>query len=276
MGVGNPAAALIIKKYLSAIRLEQSMSAVVPKHSRPMFVDKLVLVSRLISYKLRNPKLSVTQKYILQRDLTFFNMLAITGNRAGDLGSLWVDEIRQLPDAKGVIFALVKGKTVDIRDARVVVLFCSDVTEFCPVCLLNDFIQLCVKHNINLQGAYCFRSLVSTLSSVCVNNFSSSAANARLKFYLQRLHIFEGETPHSTRSACALTLLWLGIDTSKVKSQVGWKSDKMLQQYTNATDLCDKQLTTETLASADQSKSLLLMENINRYKNYRSFAKIYQ
>ena len=73
LGTGFPAAAATcIKRYLSAVKLEQSLSAVPPKQVKPLFSPKLCLVSRHISYKLRNPKNSILQQYLLKRDLTFF------------------------------------------------------------------------------------------------------------------------------------------------------------------------------------------------------------
>ena len=156
-----------------------------------------------------------------------------------------------------------------------VVLLRSENAEFCPVRLLTDFIDFCSKNKIPLQGEFCFRSVDSSSSTVSLHNFSSSAANARLKFYLQKLDIFEGETPHSSRSGCALTLLWLGIEKSQVKSHVGWKSDKMFQKYTCATDLCNKKITAQALATSDQSNSEALIKEINKYKNFTSVGKIY-
>ena len=93
LGVGNPAAAPLIKKYLAAIRLEQSLAAVSPKRAKPMFMTKLVLLARHITYAGSNPQLAVFKKYMLYRDLTFFILLAFSGDRAGDLGALQSSQI---------------------------------------------------------------------------------------------------------------------------------------------------------------------------------------
>ena len=82
LGIGNPAGAHIVKKYLEAVKLEQSLAAITPKHAVPLFVDKLIKVSRLIDYNLYNPKLSVYQKYIYIRDKAFFNLLSFTGDQS--------------------------------------------------------------------------------------------------------------------------------------------------------------------------------------------------
>ena len=57
---------------------------------------------------------------------------------------------------------------------------------------------------------------------------SSAVVNARLKGYMQSVNLWEGETPHGTRSVVVLTLSWLGLDKEGVKSHVGWKSDKII------------------------------------------------
>ena len=89
--IGNPAAAPIIKRYLAAIRLEQSVSATTPRRAPPLFRDKLYKILRHITYKRTNPNLSLIHRYILLRDRTFLNLLSYTGDRAGDLGTLLTD-----------------------------------------------------------------------------------------------------------------------------------------------------------------------------------------
>lgn len=123
LGTGNPAAAPCIKRYLSAVKLEQSLSAVSPKQAKPLFSSKLCLVSRHISYKLRNPKNSILHQYLLKRDLTFFNLLLHTGDRSADLGGLLANQISYLPDDSGIVFSITKGKTTDITDPRFVFVF---------------------------------------------------------------------------------------------------------------------------------------------------------
>ena len=110
LGLGNPAAVPIVKRYLAAMRLEQSTTATLPKRAPPLFRNKLFKVSRHISYKLCNPHLSIVHRYILQRDLAFLNLLANTGDRAGDLGALLVDQICMLPANEGVMLNITKGK----------------------------------------------------------------------------------------------------------------------------------------------------------------------
>ena len=103
LGIRNPATAPIIKRYLAAIRLEQSVSASTSRRAPPLFKDKLYKILRHIIYKLTNPNLSLIQKYILLRDRTFINRLSYTGDRAGDLGTLLTDQIFAIPNNEGII-----------------------------------------------------------------------------------------------------------------------------------------------------------------------------
>jgi hypothetical protein len=56
--------------------------------------------------------------------------LCYTGDRAGDLGTLLTDQIFAIPNNEGIILNLCTGKTVDIRDSRVVVVLKCDSLEF--------------------------------------------------------------------------------------------------------------------------------------------------
>ena len=98
LGLGNPAASPMIKNYLCATKLEQSTLGVTPKKATPLFVGKLTIVSRHISYKLYSPTISLQQNFILHRDRAFLQILASSGDRAGDLGNLIADQIFWLPE----------------------------------------------------------------------------------------------------------------------------------------------------------------------------------
>ena len=237
--MGNHAAAPIVKRYLAAVRLEQSTTATLPKRTTPLFRNKLSKVSRHIAYKLCNPHISIVQRYILQRDLAFFNLLANTGDRAGDLDALLVDQICMLLDKEGVMLNITKGKITNMCDPRVVIVLRSSSSEFCPVQELEKYINYCSDNGLDLASGYVFRPLDGH-SKLSMKSFTSSAANVRSKLYLKNLNLWDGETSHSTRSGCVLTLSWLGLDKEKIKQHVGWKSDFMFQHYTAGKAMCDK------------------------------------
>lgn len=55
-------------------------------------------------------------------------MIAFTGDRAGDLGSILTDQIKWLPNNKGTILCLVTGNTIDIRDDKIGFLVTSSLS----------------------------------------------------------------------------------------------------------------------------------------------------
>ena len=273
LGTGNPAAAPCIKRYLSAVKLEQSLSAVSPKQAKPLFSPKLCSVSRHISYKLRNPKNSILQQYLLKRDLTFFNLLLHTGDRSADLGGLLANQISYLSDDSGVVFSITKGKTADISDPRLVFVFYSHQAEFCPVRLLVDFLNFCKENSLFSHTGYIFRNLIGR-DKLNDKPLTSQSANARLRLYLQRLNLWEGETPHGMRGACAILLSQLGIDKDVIKAHVGWKSDKMFEHYTLGQKLCRKRLAASALSACNSSKSLEIANKVELYKDICLLKKV--
>ncbi|KAJ7322058.1 hypothetical protein OS493_033224 [Desmophyllum pertusum] len=66
---------------------------------------------------------------------------------------------------------------------------------------------------------------------VSENPFIGSAVAARLTSYLEHLGISEGETMHSFRSGCSITLSMLGVPVADIARHVGWKSIQMAQYY---------------------------------------------
>ena len=69
-------------------KIEQSTSAVTPKKATPLFLDKLTIVSRHISYTLFNPRNSLQRNFVLHRDIAFLQFFVYSGDRAWDFGNL--------------------------------------------------------------------------------------------------------------------------------------------------------------------------------------------
>ena len=61
---------------------------------------------------------------------------------------------------------------------------------------------------------------------------SYSAIYERLKTYLSILGIDDGETPHSMRAGCAVTLALTGsVDTKGMMDHIGWFSKRRSADY---------------------------------------------
>jgi hypothetical protein len=160
---------------------------------------------------------------------------------------------------------LTRGKTIDLKDPRVIVVFKSVNEEFCPVKELIAYSVFCKQNNLILSGGFFFRPLNHSNTALSDHPFSSSAANSRLKLYLKDLHLFDGETPHSSRSGCALTLMWLGIDVEGIKSHVGWKSDDMLRYYTVSNGVNQRSVSSKALSQINEETAGDLIDKFKRY-----------
>ena len=58
LGLGNPAASLPVKEYLKSVTAEQLEARIIPKQATPLFVNKLLLLSRHLDRTLKEPNLS--------------------------------------------------------------------------------------------------------------------------------------------------------------------------------------------------------------------------
>lgn len=202
-------------------------------------------------------------------------MLSYTGDRAGDLGGLLVNQIYYLPDESGIAFSLTTGKTTSILDPRVVILFYSYKAEFCPVKLLINFLDFCKWNDMIKHNGYVFQTSIGN-ERLSEKHMSSSSANARLKLYLKRLNLWEGKTPHGTRSACAIMLSQLGVDKEAIKSHVGWKSDKMLEHYTAGLRMCNKRPSAGVLSSSNMLGSTDMIKTLDLCNDMNSLRKVYK
>ncbi|CAC5380250.1 unnamed protein product [Mytilus coruscus] len=55
----------------------------------------------------------------------------------------------------------------------------------------------------------------------------------RLKLHLNVLKLYEGETSHSSRRGCAITLHYAGVNDEPINQHVGWGTKHMVDHYAN-------------------------------------------
>ncbi|CAH1776025.1 unnamed protein product [Owenia fusiformis] len=228
--IDNPAASPIIKSHLKAVRLEQSKAGVLPKKAIQVQFHKLNKIVHHIRYKLNNPRLSTLQKYVLLRDVTFFIIIAQSGDRAGDLGQLRLNNIIVAPDESIIQITLTMGKTTKVNSPRVMILPKSD-GPFCPVSAFKTYNSFLNEKNLQQTG-YCFKPLLPDNKSLSLDRpFSSSLANDRLKSYLTHLKLWQGESSHGIRRNVASTLMLLGVSNEGIKAHIGINMDSVLRTY---------------------------------------------
>lgn len=84
--------------------------------------------------------------------------------------------------------------------------------------------------SIDLSSGYLFR-VTDHRGFVSEAPFVGSTVANGLKRYLNDLSFDDGETMHSFRSGCSITLAALGVSYQDIAKHVGWKSVNMAIHY---------------------------------------------
>ncbi|CAH1782570.1 unnamed protein product [Owenia fusiformis] len=121
----------------------------------------------------------------------------------------------------------------------------------CRVKGLEDYVQVMKSEGVDLSVGYLFRPM-SNSGIILEEPLKYNAIHDCLKYYLATLGLDEGETPHSLRAGCALTMVLSGAATSssEVMRHVGWFTDESVQYYTRAGLLKDSESVSSRLAKA--------------------------
>ena len=230
LNLGNPACHPSAQEYYSMVLEEQTLARSFPSQAVPFFLDKLEVLCNGIRSQLKQPNLKPSKVYVLARDLAFFSVDFFSGDRGSDLGRIKSSDVSCLPENKGFIFNQVFGKTLRGNGSNVFAIPPLQHCSYCPVTNLKCYLSLSKSMSINLKSGFLFRTLNSQ-GFVSDAPFSGSAVENRLKTQLEAFSISEGETMHSFRSGCSITLTMLGVSYEEIAMHVGWKSLQMVKHY---------------------------------------------
>ena len=246
---GNPAAHPSVKKYLVSISEEQAKARVSPRQAVPFFFDKFTKLCTYLRNRVFLSSVSSLERYIISRDLAFFCLDFYSGDRASDLGRVYTKEVLLLPEDQGLLFHHTFGKTLRGKDSQnqFAVKRCPQDTVVCPVVNLTTYVKIADLMNINLREGFLFRA-TDPKGRVSPKPFVGSTVANRLRLHLTALNIDEGETMHSFRSGCSITLPLLGASDDQVASHVGWKSIQMARYYSQVPKVMDLSLPASLLA----------------------------
>ena len=230
--IGNLASDNSDQSYLQFITKEQTAAHISPKQAIPLFFDKLSNLTRyLVSKAYSANDLTPIQRYIFARDAAFFCTDFFSGDRGSDLGRTLTKEVLLLPEDQGLLFTQSTGKTLRSKDFKTFALKKCHDPYLCPVANLLQYFNLCNCMQIDLHDGYLFRS-TDKHGRVSINPFVGSTIAARLKTHLDQLGIADGETMHSFRSGCSITLSMLDASLEDITTHVGWRSTKTARYYT--------------------------------------------
>ena len=121
------------------------------------------------------------------------------------MGQDKVPEILRFPNDDRLLFNHVWGKTLRNGDQNVFGIRRNLNLTICPVAGIERYLADARDMGVDLTTGYLFRP---TTPNGGVKNvpLTSSAAEARLKLYLEDMGADDGETLHGFRSGCAITL----------------------------------------------------------------------
>ncbi|CAG2202351.1 unnamed protein product [Mytilus edulis] len=216
---GNPACAPIVKEYLKLIREEQASAHVLPKQAKPIFLSKIKAMCSYIDREIKSP-----------------------GDRASDLSLVVAQEVKVLNDNSGLVFQHTFGKTLrgDKGKSNTFVIKKCDDLSICPVQGLLDYVNFCQVSTVDMSVGYLFR-IVSEKGRVLDKAVNYSVMYERLRYYLSLLGIYEGETPHSFRSGCAVTMALSGAaeNVDQAMKHIGWFGRTSAEYYSRIHTLVD-------------------------------------
>jgi len=254
LGVGNPATHHSVKSYLRLIREEQAQARIIPRQAVPFFFDKLTKLCTHLRTLVFAPNSNPSQRYILARDLAFLCLEFYSGDRASDLGRVLTKEVTSLPNQEGLLFRHTFGKTLRGGPSNTFMIKRCQNRTICPVANLELYVKLCDLMSVNPRDGYLFRSLNSK-GEVSTSPFTGSTVANRLSRHLKELNIDSGETMHSFRSGCAITLSLLGVSSDDVARHIGWRSSEMPEYYSQIGKVMNANRVATTLADSTMATS---------------------
>ena len=98
-----------------------------------------------------------------------------------------------------------------------------------------------------------FRTL-SPRGKVSQSPFVGSAVANRLTLHLKDIGLHEGETMHSFRSGCSITLSMLGVTPEEVAQHAGWRTRSSLDHYCKLDKVFGMQRAVTTLAESTSKR----------------------
>ena len=168
--------------------------------------------------------------YILSRDLSFFGIDFFSGNRSSDLGRTKSKEVLLFPDSPGLLFNHTFGKTLRGNSTHSFSVRSSSNSDICPPRNFMLYLNICCLISVDISQGYLFRA-TSKAGHISDKPFIGSLVYNRFKQYLKDAGLDGGETPHSLRAGCSITLELLGVSKSDIARQIGWLSTSMVEHY---------------------------------------------
>ena len=269
LGLGNPAASPAVKQYLKSFTAEQLQASITPKQASPLFLNKLLLLSRHIQRQIERPDNSPLVSFTYARDAAFFKTLFFSGDRANDLTLVKTQDILRFPRDDGFLFNHVWGKTLRDGSSNLFGIRRHPNPSLCPVKAIETYMAVSSEIGLHLSHGFLFRP-TTPHGSVLDKQLAGSTMQSRLRLYLREANIDEGETLHSFRAGAAITLALSGAQLADIMSHVGWQNPQTAAYYIKLAQVMHPEGPSRLLAADEPAvaASASVYSDLNTLKNF--------
>ena len=137
------------------------------------------------------------------------------------------------------------------------------------------YLNICCLISVDISQGYLFRA-TSKAGHISDKPFIGSSVYNRFKQYLKDAGLDGGETPHSLRAGCSITLELLGVSKSDIAKHIGWRSTSMVDHYNDLEQIVKPGHTAEVLSSTASSRAsssatqdaISSYQDVNELKNF--------
>ena len=148
---------------------------------------------------------------------------------------------------------------------------CANI-KICPVAAIQRYMATTRAMQVDLTGGFLFRPTTAQ-GAISPLSISSESMNDRLRTYLREAAIDDGETAHSFRSGCAITLALSGSALADVMAHVGWERSHTASYYMQLEKVLRHDSTSALLTEAVDDHSATpdltrLYQNLNSVKDF--------
>lgn len=179
-----------------------------------------------------------------------------SGSRGGDLGLITTDNCFEISGSEGILVSQTSEKVANVDNPRNFLMIPSEDSDICPVANLKIYMGVAQDLNISLSRGYIFRIRDKSTRQIVNQPVTSSCMSERLKMHLTSLDLYEGETSHSSRRGCVITLRMLGVDDEGINHHVGWDMKGMVDHYANVGKLIGPKRPASLLSKAADKLSI--------------------
>lgn len=271
--VDNPAAARVVKQYISDVRSEQLQRGVVPKQATPVFSSKVRHISSHIRCLLDASSLSpVTEpaaRYTMLRCRAMLVLDACCLKRGTELGTTLTDSVIRFPDDSGMIFNYTWGKTLRSGSTHVFgVMRNPDDLDLCAVACVDAYVQGALGMGIDLSGPGAFLFRPWRDGHVPNRPLLAAQLNSDFRSWLVRCGIYKGETLHGVRTGAAIEMALKGNSLRAVMDQALWRRRDTARHYLKVwqvmgASVADSSRLPSRSAAAEGSLSAVQYANMN-------------